>query len=48
MLYGCYIKDNFLAIGKWLYDSALYSFYSLGVFILTLLTHSLRISQNVA
>lgn len=48
MLYGCYIKDNFLAIGKWLYDSALYSVYSLGLYILTLLTHSLRICQNVA
>ena len=47
----CIINDDILAIGKWLYDSSLYrlySFYSLGVYILTLLTHSLRISQNVA
>lgn len=48
MINHCIIKDNILDVGKWLYDSALYGFYSLGLFILTLLTHSLRISQNVA
>lgn len=48
MINQCIINDNILSIGKWLYDSALYSFYSLGVYTLTLLTHSLRISQNVA
>lgn len=48
MINQCIINDNILAVGKWLYDSSLYSFYSLGLFILTLLTHSLRISQNVA
>lgn len=48
MINHCIINDNILAVGKWVHDSSLYSFYSLGVYTLTLLTHSLRISQNVA
>lgn len=48
MINRCIIKDNILVVGKWLYDSSLYGFYSLGLYTLTLLTHSLRISQNVA